>query len=384
MSNYLTIFYMSARWIKINILISLFGIIQTPGFGQVLSSAELKLMTVLNSGSGIPKNLQQSKSIVVISLNDGENKVRGDWKNLAEEAHFYIKKLGIDAVLYFYIDDLIAGFDMQRAISNQMINREIKNILILSKDKVNGRDQYIGVLTAFNEQPTFISNNQNAWKSQTSDLEILFRNLARSIDNADLTLENLLIIDSPEYFRGIDIIRGQRFETLNTDLRIDRLAVPKFTDLQIPEGSFTESNANMNSFIENENGKNLLRNSQLEQLMSKYPYKYEIVAYEYDERKLLTKGFQFVLMRINSSGRNIREFLGYDISISTNELITIRKGDQGDEIKSIPIDGMVYKYYIKHINSGDIYLGEQWDGDDNWQDALNNHISIIINKLANQ
>jgi hypothetical protein len=43
---------------------------------------------------------------------------------------------------------------------------------------------------------------------------------------------------------------------------------------------------------------------------------------------------------------------------------------------------MVYKYYVKHINSGDIYLGEQWDGDDTWQDALFNHISLIINKLG--
>ena len=375
---------MSVRWIKIIILILFLGIIQNPGFGQVLSSAELKLMTVLNSGSGIPKNLLQSKSIVVISLNDGENKVRGDWKKLAEEAHFYIRKLGIDAVLYFYIDDLIAGFDMQRAISNQMIDRDIKNIFTLSKDKVNGRDQYIGVLTAFNEQPTFISNNQNAWKSQTSDLEILFRNLARSIDNADLTLENLLIIDSPEYFRGIDIIRGQRFESLNTDLRIDRLAVPKFTDLQIPEGTVTESSEKMINLLENENEKNLQRNSQLELLMSKYPYKYEIVAYEYDERKLLSKGFQFVLMRINSSGGNIREFLGYDKSNIANELVSMQITDQGEVVKSIPMNAMVYKYYVKHINSGDIYLGERWDGDDSWQDALNNHISIIIDRLANQ
>ncbi|MCK5370886.1 MAG: hypothetical protein KAQ62_26380, partial [Cyclobacteriaceae bacterium] len=55
---------------------------------------------------------------------------------------------------------------------------------------------------------------------------------------------------------------------------------------------------------------------------------------------------------------------------------------QGDaSSKSIKIDGMVYKYYVKHINSGDIYLGEQWDGDDNWQDAFNNHITVLLRKL---
>ena len=369
---------MSAHKIKFIYSFILLSFFLTPCFGQVMSSAELKMMTVLNSGTNsIPKDLLISKTIVVISRNDSENKVRGDWKSLAKEAHFYIRKLSIDAVLYFYIDDVIAGYDVQKAITEQMTKRDIKNIFMLSKDKVNGRDQFIGVLTQYNQKPNFISNNQGAWKSQTSDLEILFRNLARSIDNANLTLENLLIIDSPEFFRGVDIIRGRRSETFNTDLRIDRLAIPKFEDLPLIENSTAESTAEMSTLIKAQNSKNLIRNSQLEQLMADYPYKFEIVPYEYDEKKLLTKGFQFVLMRINSSGRNVRKLLGYKISDDIGELITIRN----DSEKSIPIDGMVYKYYIKHINSGDIYLGEQWDGDDNWQDAFDNHIAALVKKL---
>ncbi len=360
------------------------GIFQIPGFGQVISSAELKMMTVLNSEvNGIPKDLQTSKSIIVLSIQDGDSKVRGDWKTIADQAHFYIKKLGIDAVLYFYIDDLIAGYDMQLAIAAQMNAREVKNIFMLSKDKVNGMDQYIGVITTYNQRPNFISNNQPAWKSQTTDMEILFRNLARAIDNVALSMENLLIIDSPEYFKGVDIIRGKRFETFNTDLRIDRIAIPKFQDLPIPENTGTKSSEKIISLINEENLNNLSRNAQLEQMMADYPYKFEIVPYEYDEKKLLTKGFQFVLMRINSSGENVRKLLGYEINDEVDALVTIRKDKEDNvSIKSIPIDAMVYKYYVKHINSGDIYLGEQWDGDDNWQDAFNNHISSIIKKLA--
>jgi len=347
-----------------------------------MSSAELKMMTVLNTGSNlIPKDIQSSKTIVVISIQN-ESSLRGDWKTLAEEAHFYIKKLNIDAVSYFYVDDLIAGHDVQRVINDQMIKRDIKNIFMLSRDKIDGRDQYIGVLTPFNAKPDFISNNQNSWKSHTSDLEILFRNLARSIDNADLTLENLLIIDFPEYYHGSDLIRGRRFEVLNTDLRIDRLAVPKYMDLPVPENSENQSTSKMRTMINEENKRNFERNGRIEQVMSKYPYKFEIVPYEYDEKKLLTKGFQFVLMRIGSSGKNVRQLLGYEISDNVDELITVKKNDQGEAIvKSIPIDAMVYKYYVKHINSGDIYLGEQWDGDDDWQNAMKNHISAIVEKL---
>jgi hypothetical protein len=44
---------------------------------------------------------------------------------------------------------------------------------------------------------------------------------------------------------------------------------------------------------------------------------------------------------------------------------------------------LVTKYYIKHINSGDIYLGEQWDGDDNWYEALEKPSSFpLIEKLS--
>jgi hypothetical protein len=360
------------------------GLFQNSGFGQVISTAELKMMTVLNSEAiGIPKDLQTSKSIVVISIQDDDTKVRGDWKTIADQAHFYIRKLGIDAVLYFYIDDLIAGYDVQLAIAAQMNAREVKNIFMLSKDVVNGKDQFIGVLTAYNQRPNYISNNQAAWKSQTTDMEILFRNLARAIDNAALTMENLLIIDSPEYFQGVDIIRGKRFETFNTDLRIDRIAIPQFLDLPIPENPGDKSTEKIVSLINEENANNLSRNAQLEQLMSDYPYKFAIVPYEYDEKKLLTKGFQFVLMRVNSSGKNVRKLLGYDINDEVDALVTIKNDkEQNVSIKSIPIDGMIYKYYVKHINSGDIYLGEQWDGDDNWQDALNNHIAAIIKKLG--
>lgn len=348
-----------------------------------MSSAELKLMAVLNTGANtIPKELLQTKTIVVISISGSQNNERGDWKDLAEQAHFYVKRLNIDAVLYFYIDDMIAGPDIRRAITEQMVARDIKNVLLLSKDKIGGRDQYIGVLTSFDLQPTFISNNQAAWKSQTSDMEILFRNLARSIDRADLTLENLLIIDSPEYFRNVDIIRGKRFELFNTDLRIDRLAVPVFEDLPLPQNAEAAENTKMVQRIHSENEKNLTRNSQIEQMMATYPYEFKVVPYEFDEKKLALQGFQFVLMRINSSGRNVREMLGYDDSKNIRSLITIKTDASGAaRQKSIPIDGMVYKYYIKHINSGDIYLGEQWDGDESWQEAFDNHIKNVVKRL---
>jgi len=364
------------------ILISLISLAKSQG--QEISSAELKLTCLLNSNSSfLPKDLLSTKTVVVISIDDKSDlKIRGDWKGLSEEAHFYIAKLGIDAVMYYYVDDLISGYDVKREVTEEMVQRGIKNVLMLSKDKISGRDQYIGVITAFNQEPTFVSHNQNAWKSQTSDLEILFRNLARAVDNADLVKENFLILDSPEYFRGIKILSGKRFETFNTDLRIDRIAIPIFENLPVPENS-NSVDQNMIDMIKDENEENMKRNAELEQIMSRYPYEYKLLPYEYDEQQLFLQGCQFVLMRITSSGRNVRRLLGYEVNDQVNELITMKKDNAGDiQVKSIPIDGLVTKYYIRHINSGEVFLGEQWDGDDNWSDALKNHLNLLIEKLG--
>jgi len=364
------------------ILISLISLAKSQG--QEISSAELKLTCLLNSNSSfLPEDLLSTKTVVVISIDDKSDlKIRGDWKGLSEEAHFYIAKLGIDAVMYYYVDDLISGYDVKREVTEEMVQRGIKNVLMLSKDKINGRDQYIGVITAFNQEPTFVSHNQNAWKSQTSDLEILFRNLARAVDNADLVKENFLILDSPEYFRGIKILSGKRFETFNTDLRIDRIAIPIFENLPVPENS-NSVDQNMIDMIKDENEENMKRNAELEQIMSRYPYEYKLLPYEYDEQQLFLQGCQFVLMRITSSGRNVRRLLGYEVNDQVNELITMKKDNAGDiQVKSIPIDGLVTKYYIRHINSGEVFLGEQWDGDDNWSDALKNHLNLLIEKLG--
>lgn len=351
--------------------------------GQAISSAELKLSCMLNSNSSyLPKDLLSSKTIVVVSINEENNEqIRGDWEGLSEAAHFYISRLGIDPVVYYYVDDMIAGYDVTRAITAEMLQRDIKNILMVSKDDINGRPQYIGVITAFNQQPSFVSHNQNAWKSQTSDLEILFRNLARTIDNADLTVENLLILEKPEFFSGVKILKGRRNETFNTDLRIDQIAIPIFEELPLPENG-TAGN-NMLEVIKAKNEERLQKNAELEQIMTRYPYDFKILPYQYDERKLLAQGCQFVLLKLTSSGRNVRRMLGYEVNDQVNELITMKKDDLGNvQVKAIPIDAMVTKYYVKHINSGDVYLGEQWDGDNIWSSALKNHLNLLLEKLA--
>ena len=349
-------------------------------YAQLVSSAEIKLSAVLQNSGLLPKELLGTKTLVIISLSEESGDgVRGDWKSIAQESHFYFGKLGIDPVLYIYIDDLLSGYDVKRAITNQFLNRGISNIFMLSKDLVGGRSQYIGVLTAFNNQPTFIAKNQPSWKSQTTDLEILFRNLARDIDAKDLVRSNFLILDTPEFFRGVQIRKGRRDEDFNTDLRIDRIAIPIFEDVAVGENSSSDG---ASAAIVAENSRNVQRNADLEAIMNQYPYEYKIIPYNYDEKKLLAQGCQFILMRLTSTGHNIKRLLGYKAGDKTGTYTSYAVDSFGNSVqKEIPAGATVTKYYIKHINSGDIYLGQQWDADVTWQKAMTNHFQLLMREL---
>jgi hypothetical protein len=48
-------------------------------------------------------------------------------------------------------------------------------------------------------------------------------------------------------------------------------------------------------------------------------------------------------------------------------------GDQA-QLKNIPANEQVFKFYFKHIESQNVFLGTKWDADISWQQALVNQI----------
>jgi hypothetical protein len=44
------------------------------------------------------------------------------------------------------------------------------------------------------------------------------------------------------------------------------------------------------------------------------------------------------------------------------------------QLKTIPAQTEVYKFYFRHIDNGNVFLGNKWDADENWLDALRNHV----------
>jgi hypothetical protein len=77
---------------------------------------------------------------------------------------------------------------------------------------------------------------------------------------------------------------------------------------------------------------------------------------------------------VGSYGKIAREILGYDPTQTGRSLATTYFVDGVPQIKTILSEEPIYKFYMKSIEYGNIFLGNKWDADLTWQDALRNYI----------
>ncbi len=335
-------------------------------------------------GSGLPEDLLKTKSVVFVSVptKSKNSSERGNWHSISEEAHTTFKSLGIDPVKYYYIDDVLAGDEVSDAIASELSKREITNIIILShvalKIKNNDTERFVLVVTPFSGDNQFMKNGQVAWKDQGKSLDNVLKSLSKNAGKLGKP-ENLLVTDNPEYFTTIDIIRGRRNESFSQDIRIDKLAVPKFEEIDIPSnppGGIINNNVKKEAESYNTTVQNL--NHSLEAVFSKYPYEYGFIDDSYTDKKLRAEGYDYKLVKIRTAGERIKELLEYETDDIMDDYVTVKQVNGKSILRSIPKMAPVYKYYLVHIYSGDVYLGVGWDADETWQEALENHLRNLV------
>jgi hypothetical protein len=312
---------------------------------------------------------------------------RGDWKSFAEEAHGYFKRIGIDPIAYYYMDDIFAGRDAIYKYAEEMLVREVDYIIILSRVylKIKNKESLrnVIVITPFSGDEKFIANGQNAYKDQNKDLEKLMKKIYGITIRNDYVKTNHLIIDKPEFYNGISLINGRRNESYPVDLRVDKLAVPKFEKQSIPAN---RPGGILNNRIAEEvekynKGVDRL-NFELDREFKDYPWKYELVDYNPEEKELWRQGYLYILMHIHTTGKSIKEMLEYEVNDVETEYITLKKKPDGSlTLRTIPVDAPVYKFYIRSLSRNEIYIGETWDADETWQDALTNFLKNMVEEL---
>ncbi|MEP3390280.1 MAG: hypothetical protein ABJO02_18960, partial [Reichenbachiella sp.] len=158
----------------------------------------------------LPKYLLSRKSVVLVSVprSKKDPNLRADWKGLSEKAHRAFKRMKIDAVAYYYLDDMFASPDANESFAKEMERREIKYIIILEQSESNqaGVESYRISISGFNDKPSFVSERQKAWQTEGPDLDVLLSEMRKDVIRAEMERENYLIPDLPEFFTDAKIL----------------------------------------------------------------------------------------------------------------------------------------------------------------------------------
>jgi hypothetical protein len=253
------------------------------------------------------------------------------------------QKTGIDGVVYFESDMLYAGRDALVSLAEFLNKREITNLAIFLKNQ-QGYQLY---LTKYNGKANMVDLNRAAWFNQNARLEQLLSNTFRVISGS-LKNQNFLINDVPEGGFPINAIDGIRNEFFAMDLKVDQLAVPKFG--------------------------NDAMDKELEELMKSYPYKYALTEPNLSENELKKAGYLYVLRFSLARNKLIRSLLGYETRKAESAIVSMTYVDDQPQLKNIPANEEVFKFYFKHIESKNVFLGRKWDADPSWQQALTNQL----------
>jgi hypothetical protein len=259
---------------------------------------------------------------------------------------FGFQRIGIDAVGYFQADKVVAGRDAARVHADYLVSREISFIAFLSKSDGN----FVFTITAFNGNMSFVTPQQPAWQRSNRKLDDLLVTIYRDSWLSQKKL-NFLINDQPETEIPIVMIAGRRTELFPIDLKTDNIAIPKLADT-------TAVSQIMALFNE----------------IYPYPTRVKVAVDPVVEKDLRRQGFSFVLRYVYCRGKAARELLGYDVSKNESAYGSLAYHNGTPQVKSISVDVPIYKFYIKHIESGNVFLGTKWDADEDMLQALRNYI----------
>ena len=352
-------------------------------FGN-LSAQNISLMDICGwrpvaISDQVPDDLTSSRSAVIISMENKEvgDKTRPQWEKLAKKVHTDLRKMYIDPVCYVYGDDLNAGPEIRKAFVSEFQQRGIKNLILFEREYVGLDETYSIKIARFNAQTDLTAENERVWAQIESPYDLITLRLGRQIIRQNIERTNFLIPEEPNLLKDLPVFTGVHLGSYPGLIRRANLAVV------IPEKHkvFAGISASEQEIIRQENLMIDRKVQEIESMMALYPYKYQMVTYS-DDETLYKQGFQFALLPVNSTGLTIKKMLNYKITGTETDYISmVPKDSAGISLKTIPVEEMVHKYYIKQTIAHDIYVGKEWDSDFTWESALRNFIVNLSRAL---
>lgn len=309
-----------------------------PGYSQSLQE-EAELISRLNIGTDLPKDLLAARSVVFFQSSYTSREL--------ETIQMYFQQTGIDAVAYLDIQRVLSGVDVQRVFASYFSTRKISYLILMQKSEKG----YECIITEYAGTVLFTDKAKVSWRQAYSSLTELLQTIYRFCIST-LKRKNFLINDLPE--TGIDVanLSPKHVDKFAMETKSFKVAIPKFSD--------AAAQAELESYLKDN-----------------FPAKYDFVDPASQDAELWQKGYRAVLRFIHTRGELAREILGYPPTQPTTSLATNYFSDGELKIKTIPIKTIIYKFYFKNLEYGDMYLGNKWDADETWQDALKNHIDAL-------
>lgn len=325
---------------------------------------------VILPSDGVPEGLTSERCFVALKMPTKEDAyyTRGDWKKLAAEVHYSLRRIGIDAIGYSYLDDLDAGPEMKKVYLDILNDRQVR-ILISLEQTADGYTLAIVPFDPSSYMPTF----SKSWVMSSTDLENIFLSLGRQVLRQDLDRSNFIIPEGPEFLAGISIYGGTRYSNYPSRLQSLNLAVvpfQKIDPLQVPNEA--------RDAVQKYNRRVDLKNARLGEILKAYPFKYDLVD-EIEPKVLYDKGYQYVLLSAKGSAAAVRKLLGYDKDGATpKEYETVWVDNEGGKSALyIPAQATVIKYYIKQTAVNDLHVGDEWDASVDWEQSIHNFLENL-------
>lgn len=311
------------------------------GFGQTGDPVQKLLATL--APSGIPEDLLATKTIALYDPAFTSKQLN--------EIQSGFERTGVDAVIYYPMDLPMCNPDVQKVFTDYLTKREIKYLVFLQKNSTG--PEYI--FTAFNKSKTLITPGQACWKVSGNSINEVSMDLYRTALNSQKRI-NMLVSPIPEFDLTVRFIRGTRGEYYALDLKVDKLGVIKTGDAETDQA------------LE-------------EVLKSHYPFKYQLFEKGTEETEIRQKGFLFLLVSIHTRGNAAMELLGYNMSKAGSAIASVSYPNGEMQLKTIDANEPVYKFYFKHLQNENIFLGTRWDADTDMRQALINQIKGLKKEL---
>lgn len=329
-------FYFNVKGIVTFLLLVLLAS-QLIGLQAQTLSSQVQLFSSMKTDGGFPATLLSTRAAVFYDEIISETE-----RQTIQKA---FQQAGIDAITYLEISRTLAGVDCQRTSFKYLVKRNIVFLIFLRK----AQNEYEFYFTSFNNKPDLIDKSQPAWFIHESGLKKAL-NMIYQMAIAAEKKQNFLINDQPEYIteKEASPIVGRRNETLTTDIGYFSVAFPKFGD--------QAADKELEIFLK-----------------ENYSGKYELVDGNADESDLRKKGFLFILRFVHAKGSLAKDVLDYESTKSASAIASATFTNGELQLKAIPAEEEVYKFYFKKLETGEVFLGK-WDADILWQDALKNHI----------